>query len=111
MEAIDVAEGLVTALGVYLGLGLLFAVPFVWVGAGRVDSNAAGGTLGFRLLILPGSILLWPLLLRRWIGATGAPPIERNAHRDAAGEAVSAAAGAAAGDAAGGTHTGAAGSP
>ena len=60
------------ALGVYLGVGVLFAVPFAFVGAARIDPDAAGATLGFRLLILPGAAALWPVLLVRW--RRGGPP-------------------------------------
>ena len=67
----------------YAGLGLLFAIAFVTVGAGRLDPVARSGTWGFRLLILPGSAALWPLLLRRWLRGDSQPPQEHNAHRDA----------------------------
>ena len=76
---------LVTALEVYLGIGLLFALLFVIWGVGRIDPQARGGTWGFRLLILPGTVALWPLLARRWLRGL-APPTERSAHRIAAGE-------------------------
>ncbi len=68
-------------LGVYLALGVLFAVPFVWRGVGRIDPLAARGSVGFRLAILPGVVALWPLLLRRWLAGAGAPPDERTPHR------------------------------
>jgi hypothetical protein len=35
----------------------------------RLDAVAAHGTTGFRLLLVPGAALLWPLLLRRVLGA------------------------------------------
>ncbi len=73
---------LVTAIGLYLAIGLAFALWFVWRGANRIDRSAAEGTWGFRLLILPGSAALWPLLLRRVRSED--PPSERNAHREAA---------------------------
>jgi hypothetical protein len=41
---------------VFLGLGLT-----------RIDHGAKGAGLGFRLLILPGLIALWPLMLIRWL--------------------------------------------
>jgi hypothetical protein len=44
----------------------VFAIPFVWRGAGAVEPVAREGTWGFRLLILPGSATLWPYLLYRW---------------------------------------------
>ena len=68
-------------MGVYLLCGLAFAVPFVLAGAGSIDPHAAHGTWGFRLLIIPGTILLWPLLARRWLKGVHEPPAERNAHR------------------------------
>jgi hypothetical protein len=76
------AVWLVRALGVYAGLGLLFAIAFVTRGVGRIDPAAKGASWGFRLIVTPGVVALWPLLLRRW--AAGAPPpVERNAHRAA----------------------------
>src|SRR3990172_6038883 len=65
----------------YLLAGLIFAIPFVLVGAGRIDPAARHGTWGFRLLILPGAAALWPLLAWRWVTSTGSPPVEGNAHR------------------------------
>jgi hypothetical protein len=61
-----VAQTLVLAGEIYLGLGLLFAILFVWRGAAALDPAARDGTLGFRLVILPGAALLWPWLLWRW---------------------------------------------
>lgn len=70
--------------GVYLACGLAFAVPFSLVGARRIDPHAAHGSWGFRLLIIPGAMALWPLLLRRWASGRRQPPEENNAHRRAA---------------------------
>ena len=52
-------------LALYLLAGLLFAVPFVLRGVNRIDPVAREGSWGFRLIILPGVVALWPLLLRR----------------------------------------------
>jgi len=71
------------ALGVYLGLGALFAVPFVAFGVGRIDPVAREGTWGFRLAVLPAAIALWPLLAWRW-ARPAPPPVETNPHRRAA---------------------------
>jgi hypothetical protein len=68
--------------GIYLLLGVAFAVPFAFRWVNRIDPVAAHGTTGFRLLILPGSALLWPILLGRVLRGETAPPVERNAHRD-----------------------------
>jgi len=80
------AAWIVRLLEGYLAIGLLFAVPFALVGAGRLDEVARRGTPGFRLLIIPGAAALWPLLGWRWLSGRTAPPRERNAHRDTATE-------------------------
>ncbi len=78
--SIEIANLIVNAGLVYAGLGLVFGLAFVWKGAGRLDPDAARGTWGFRLLILPGSAALWPLLLLRWVRSSG-PPQETSPHR------------------------------
>ncbi len=70
-------------LDAYVFLGVVFGVPFVVRGVTRIDPVAREGTWGFRLIIFPGVVALWPILAARWI-AGGKPPRERNAHRDAA---------------------------
>ena len=61
------AELFVNLLGAYAAVGILFAIAFVTIGISRVDPVAKNSTIGFRLIVLPGATLLWPLLLRRWI--------------------------------------------
>jgi membrane protein implicated in regulation of membrane protease activity len=68
----------------YLAAGFVFAIPFVVAGVQRLDRNATQGTWGFRLVIFPGTILLWPLLARRWLSGAHEPPEENTAHRRAA---------------------------
>jgi hypothetical protein len=65
MISLDLATWIVRLAGVYLLVGALFALPFACRWAARLDPAAAQGTGGFRLLVLPGAILLWPLLLVR----------------------------------------------
>lgn len=55
----------------YALVGLLFALPFLLRGAGRVDPAAREGSRGFRLLILPGTVALWPILASKWRRASG----------------------------------------
>jgi hypothetical protein len=72
---------LVLAATIYAWLGLLFGLAFVTYGVTRVDTAARGTGWGFRLLILPGVVALWPLLLRRWLQGAAEPPVETNADR------------------------------
>lgn len=71
-------------LGAYLACGLLFAFPFALIGVEQIDPHAVHGSWGFRLLVIPGTMALWPLLLRRWSGDVREPPEERSSHRRAA---------------------------
>jgi hypothetical protein len=77
----EVASWLVRLSGAYLGFGLVFAVPFAFGLVNRVDPVAAHGTRPFRVLIIPGAALLWPLLLQRVLRGETAPPVEQTAHR------------------------------
>ena len=74
-------KAFVCTLAMYAGLGLVFAVPFVWFGVQRLDSEAHGSGIGFRLLILPGVAAFWPLFLYRWTRGIVEPPVEKNPHR------------------------------
>jgi hypothetical protein len=59
---------LLIATALYASLGLFFALWFVFFGVHRMDSAAVGASLAFRLLILPGTIALWPWLLLAYRG-------------------------------------------
>ncbi len=68
-------------VGAYLGLGVLFAVPFLTRRIQHTDPAAKDATPGFRLMVLPGVVLLWPVLARRWAAGINNPPVERSPHR------------------------------
>ncbi len=67
----DFAHALVLLVELHLGLGLVFGLVFAWRLVERVDPSAHGGTLGFRILILPGCAALWPWLVVRLIRSRG----------------------------------------
>lgn len=75
-----ICAALLVVMAAYLACGLVFAVPFVVAGVGKCDPHAKNGSWGFRILILPGTMAFWPVLIRRWIRGEK-PPEERNAHR------------------------------
>src|SRR2546427_7298921 len=76
-----IAEALLITMGIYLLCGMAFAIPFVLVGVAKIDPHAAHGSWGFRVLIIPGTMFLWPLLARRWMKGIHEPPEENNPHR------------------------------
>lgn len=61
-----------TILAIYILIGLPIGIAFIARGVTRVDPVATGSSLRFRLLILPGTVALWPIMLRKWLGATRA---------------------------------------
>jgi len=75
------AHWVILLLEIYLGLGLLFAIFFVSKGVGNIDPTAKAGTVGFRILIIPGVMVFWPLLAKRWWQGATEPPKEKNQHR------------------------------
>ena len=79
-----IVQALLLLAGIYLLSGLIFAIPFVLIGVGKIDPHAAHGSWGFRLLIIPGTMFFWPLLAHRWMKGIHEPPEERNSHRCAA---------------------------
>jgi len=54
---------------VYLVTGLIFGIAFISKGVTKIDEAARGSGWGFRLIILPGSIIFWPVLLKKWMDA------------------------------------------
>ena len=65
----DIADWILIVIAAYLVAGVIFAIAFVAAGAARIDSAARGSRLGFRVLLIPGSIALWPVLAQKWMNA------------------------------------------
>ncbi len=61
-----VAEIIILIAQIYCVIGFIVAVVFITVGLGRVERAARKAYL-FRLQILPGLILLWPIVIVRWV--------------------------------------------
>lgn len=49
----------------YAAIGAVLALAFLLWGIDRIDPAAAGG-YAFRPLLVPGVVLLWPLVAARW---------------------------------------------
>ena len=51
----------------YTLCGLVFAIAFIAKGLNIVDEGAHGSSIGFKIIIIPGVVVLWPFLLFRWL--------------------------------------------
>ncbi len=56
-------------VGLYVAVGLLVGIAFVLRGVNRVDPAAGDSPVVFRVVILPGCVGLWPVVLGMWINA------------------------------------------
>jgi hypothetical protein len=65
----EAAMTVLYAAAAYAALGLLVAIAFVSIGVTRVLEPPRPVTLAGRLLIIPGSIVLWPYVLMQWLRA------------------------------------------
>jgi flagellar basal body-associated protein FliL len=52
---------------VYLLCGVVFTAVFLFRGLQKMDEGTHGATVGFKIIIIPGCIVLWPVLLRKWL--------------------------------------------
>ena len=67
------AEVVLAVLAVYLAAGALFAAVIAVKALARIDAGARGMPWSARLLILPGLVALWPLMLVKCLKQKGPP--------------------------------------
>ena len=58
---------IVNVIGIYLALGVVFSLVFLWKGLDKVDGNVKGAGWFFKVLIFPGMIIFWVLFFKKWI--------------------------------------------
>jgi Na+-driven multidrug efflux pump len=51
----------------YLLAGIVFVLPFLLKGIKKIDDGAHGGSIGFYIIIIPGVIVFWSILLNKWM--------------------------------------------
>ena len=73
--SLELANMLVLGLGSYAAIGLLFGLAFGFFGAGKIDPAAKTMPIGARLIILPATMLLWPLMAVKWV-TQKEPPLQ-----------------------------------
>lgn len=52
-------------IAAYILIGLVFTLLFLIRWIDKVDEAATETSWGFKLIILPGCIVLWPMMLRK----------------------------------------------
>ncbi|MCG8306550.1 MAG: hypothetical protein MI975_04105 [Cytophagales bacterium] len=69
-------------IGFYFFSGLIFSILFIIKMVGQMDEHAKGTGIGFRLLIVPGTIALWPVLLNKWRKTRNMTESEERSYHD-----------------------------
>jgi hypothetical protein len=64
---VTIVTTLLIILAVFLLAGVLFVFFFLAKGLQKIDEGVHGSSVGFRIIIIPGCIVFWPVLLRRWL--------------------------------------------
>ena len=72
--SLETASLIVTLFGLYFAIGAVFALFFVTLGASRIDPAAKGMPVQARLILFPGVMGLWPLMLIKSF-TQKAPPV------------------------------------
>ncbi|MBI1337865.1 MAG: hypothetical protein GC164_13015 [Phycisphaera sp.] len=63
------ADFIVLIITLYAVAGVIVALPLVLKGITKIDPTAEGSTWGFRVVIFPACVALWPMMLTRWARA------------------------------------------
>lgn len=53
----------------WFAVGAIVAVPFLLFAVGGAVEGAKGSSVAFRLMMLPAAALLWPIVVRLWVGS------------------------------------------
>jgi hypothetical protein len=64
--AATIIQWVFTCIGAYLICGFLFSLVFISKGLRTLDEGSHGAGIGFKLIIIPGCMVFWPLLLKKW---------------------------------------------
>jgi len=66
MSLINVVSLILIIIGVYLLVGLVFCVALLIIGLPDMDPSTRKSGFGFKLIIVPGILVFWPILWKKW---------------------------------------------
>ncbi len=74
------AEILAWLITLYVVCGIVAAPILAFKGLDHIDDAAEGSSLGFKLIVIPGLILFWPLIVSR-VRHNQKAPTEKTPHK------------------------------
>jgi len=57
---------LLVTVGIYLVIGLIFYVALSIKGFDKIDPGTRNSGIGFKLILVPGILVFWPILWKKW---------------------------------------------
>jgi len=63
----QIVEIFVYVFYAYLAIGFLFGLWFIFKGVQKIDAGVQNVKWVLRLMILPGTMALWPVLLQKYL--------------------------------------------
>lgn len=62
-----IISNILLIIGIYLALGVVFSILFLWKGITKVDAATEGSGLFFKVLLFPAMTVFWIFFLRKWL--------------------------------------------
>ena len=85
---VTIVETALMIVGIYAVLGILAAIALHVKGLHILDSATRGSGWGFRVLVTPGLVALWPILIHKWRKAAAGGEVLPDPHRPIAPRAL-----------------------
>lgn len=63
---VEIVQLVLIIVGLYLVIGVVASVALHMRGLSKIDHGVKGTSVWFRLIITPGLIVFWPLMLSKW---------------------------------------------
>ena len=60
-------SNLLTFVGIYLALGVIFTIFFLWKGIAKIDEGVNSSDRWLKVLLFPGLVFFWVHFLRKWL--------------------------------------------
>jgi hypothetical protein len=57
---------ILSIVGIYLVIGFIFSIIFIWKGLEKVDDGIHGSPWLVKALIFPGMIIFWVIFANKW---------------------------------------------
>lgn len=61
-----IISSILSIVGIYLVIGFIFSIVFIWKGLEKVDDGIHGSPWLVKTLIFPGMVVFWVIFANKW---------------------------------------------